>query len=120
MNKIIRYFDLNYEYRAKYPQGVAYKGKTRKLRAWPQWLTLLAGIVVQPYISSYRITGHWNFSGFWGWFLFSTIVAFAIFPTVYRRAFDASKPLPVLLAPIFTSGLGWEAIFGAIVKLGGG
>lgn len=89
---------------------------------WPQWLALTLGVVVQPFLSNYRETGNWSIAGFepWGWLLFALIVAVILFPAIYRNAFDPTKPIFVQMIPIFTSGLGWEALFGAAVKAGGG
>lgn len=119
MNKFIRYFDINSKLRSKLPKGVAVVGGSTKIHWIPQWITLLLGILIQPYLTSYSLTGHWNFSSFWGWLPFSIIVAIVIFPSIYRNVFDENKPLLVLLAPIFTSGLGWNAIFSGLVKLVG-
>ena|SRR2546421_797035 len=116
MNNLIRYFDLNSQLKTGLPEGTALTRNGKKVRAWPQWLALLLGIFVQPYLAEFRKTGQWNFSGGWQWLLFAAIVAVVIFPSVYRGAFDEEKPWLVHMAPIFTAGLGWEALFGAAVK----
>lgn len=119
MNDFVQYFDINSDIRPKVAKAKSVSGESKTIRAWPQWLTLLAGIIIQPYLESYKATGSWDFqiADFWGWLLFSVIVAFIIFPSIYKKAFDPEKPLAVLLAPIFTAGIGWEAIFGTVVKL---
>ena len=117
-NKVTQYFDLNAEIRELPAAGRPKDGGAPTIRAWPQWLTLLAGIIVQPYLATYRATGAWNFelADFWVWLVFSIIVAFVLFPSVYKKAFDATKPIGVLLAPIFTAGIGWEAIFSTAIE----
>jgi hypothetical protein len=122
MNKLLRYFDINADVKAgQAPLGRALtpEEKKRQPKAWPQWLALLAGIYIQPALTDFRRTGQWNFAlAGWQWFLFSAIVAIVIFPSVYRAAFDDKRPWLVHFAPIFTAGLGWEALFGAAVKIG--
>jgi hypothetical protein len=115
INKIVRYFDVNAHLKALRPGEVALTGNT-KARALPQWFALLAGVIIQPYLTSFRATGHWNFGNFFPWVFFALIVAVVIFPAVYRASFDDSKPWFVHLCPIFTAGLGWEALFGTVVK----
>ncbi|HLU83449.1 MAG TPA: hypothetical protein VKZ43_08610 [Trueperaceae bacterium] len=97
-------------------------GGKRPPAVWPQWLALTLGVVIQPFLSNYRETGRWPIPDFepWGWLIFALIVAVILFPAIYRNAFDPTKPIFVQMIPIFTSGLGWEALFGAAVKAGGG
>ncbi len=115
-NSILRYFNLNDPGRQvlREPARAAVAAG-----AWPQWLALICGIFIQPYLSHYRETREWNFAGSEGWLLFSILVGIAVFPSVYRAAFDSKKPWLVLIAPSFTAGLGWEAIFGTILKSAG-
>ena len=95
------YFDLNRDLKRE----LAPQDSDHTTIHWiPQWLTLLAGIVVQPFFSHFQASGNWDFAGFRSWILFSVIVAFLIFPAVYRGAFDAKRPIIVQLGPIFTRG----------------
>lgn len=89
---------------------------------WPQWLALTLGVLIQPFLSNYRETGSWPIPEFepWGWLAFALIVALVLFPAIYRNAFDPTKPVIVQIIPIFTAGLGWEALFGAAVRAAGG
>ena len=117
LNRVVGYLDLNSDLkRGLQPHEVAKTSKGTRARALPQWIALLLGIFIQPPLAEFRKTGQWNFGGSWSWLLFSVIVAVAIFPSVYRAAFDDSKPWLVNIAPIFTAGLGWEALFGAVAK----
>ncbi len=111
---ILQYFDLHS--RPSVPKAVPPQGGPRKPKAWPQWIALLLGVIVQPALARYRETGQFQFSVGWQSVLFAAIVAVVIFPAVYRAAFDPDSPWLVKIAPIFTAGLGWEALFGAAVK----
>lgn len=116
MNKLIRYFDINSDIRPTRAQGVADSEGQRKIRAWPQWLVLFAGVLIQPFFDGYKQTHHWQWQGLWGWVLFACITAFLAFPAVYRNSFDADKPLGVLLAPIFAAGIGWQSVISTVLQ----
>ena len=116
LNRVIQYFDINSNLRPKRAEGVAAKAEQRTLSAWPQWLVLYAGVLIQPFFDGYKQTHHWQWQGFWGWVLFACITAFLAFPAVYRNSFDGDKPLPVLLAPIFAAGIGWQSVIGTVLK----
>ncbi|MCG8653058.1 MAG: hypothetical protein MI861_24680 [Pirellulales bacterium] len=111
----IRYFDINSRVQPVVAQAVADGGQQKTLHWFPQWITLVAGIVIQPFFANYRVNGVWAFEGFSGWTLFAVIAGVIIFPSVYRQSFD-DKPLIVSLGPIFTAGLGWEALLGTAIK----
>ena len=113
-NKLIRYFDINAPALPRGSKGVT--DEARKIRALPQWLVLFAGILIQPFFDGYKQTHHWIWQGFWGWVLFALITAFIAFPAVYRNSFDKDKPIVVLLAPIFTAGIGWQSIVSTIIQ----
>jgi len=96
------------------------KGARSKTFHWfPQYLALVTGILIQPFFTSYQQTGTWNFVGVTGRILFAVIVGVAIFPAVYRRAFDPAKPLFVQLCAIFAVGMGWESILRTTLKATG-
>jgi hypothetical protein len=117
ISSLIRYFDLN----ATMTRSGA-KGSNRRTapvaRAWafPQWLVLFAGVLIQPFLDGYKQTHHWQWNGFLGWVLFAIITAFIVFPAVYRNSFDRDKPIAVLLAPIFTAGIGWQSIVTTVLE----
>jgi hypothetical protein len=68
----------------------------------PQYLALVAGIVVQPYFAKYQETRTWpGFHDISGWIVFSIIVGIVIFPGVYKKTFDPGTPLVVQLGAIF-------------------
>jgi hypothetical protein len=115
LNKLIRYFDINASALPSGSKGVP-DGGGREIHALPQWLVLFAGVLIQPFFDGYKQTHHWIWQGFWGWALFALITAFIAFPAVYRNSFDKDKPLAVLLAPIFTAGIGWQAIVSTIIQ----
>jgi hypothetical protein len=114
---IPQYFDLNS--RPGVAKAMPRQGGPGKPKAWPQWIALLLGVIVQPALAQYRVTGQFQFRVGWQAVLFAAIVAIVIFPAVYRAAFDPDSPWLVKIAPIFTAGLGWEALFGAAVKAAG-
>ena len=116
INDLIGYFDINRDLRQRMPTGKSASGQ--QIHWLPQWITVFAGVLVEPSFTHFRQTGVWTFDNFWGWALFALITTFIIFPSVYRRAFDETQPLAVLLPPIFTAGLGWPTILGAILKAG--
>jgi hypothetical protein len=116
MNKIIRYFDLASELRAKAPVAKA-KGKT--LHWFPQYVFLIIGIIVQPFFAAYQQTGQWNFAGFRGKVLFAVIVGLTVFPAVYKSSFDPEKPIFVQLCAIFAVGMGWESLLHTTLKATG-
>src|SRR5262249_48056120 len=89
---------------------------TRTLHWLPQYLAVLAGIIAQPFIQRYMSSGVWDLKGFWGWLTASVIIAVVAFPGVYKQSFDVEKPLPVQLAVIFATGMGWQSLVGAAVK----
>jgi membrane protein YdbS with pleckstrin-like domain len=115
MTRIIDYFDL----RAREPTEVKSR-KTRRTGNWfPQYVALVLGVLVQPFLSTYQQTGQWNFGGAAGRLLFAVLVGIAIFPAVYKHAFDPEKPLFVQLCAIFAAGMGWESLFKTALKASG-
>lgn len=76
----------------------------------PQYVALLLGIAVQPIFDSYRHTGEFNLTGLTSWAIISMIIALMIFPSVYKAAFDPTRPLFVQLCTIFTAGIGWQSL----------
>jgi hypothetical protein len=119
----LTYFDIHSTKRKRLEQverlsesGRLTLGRKPRLTAWPQWLTLFAGVLIQPFFRQYQLSLHWHWEGFWGWALFALVTTVLIFPAVYRTAFDDEKPVVVLLAPIFAAGLGWESLLATAVK----
>lgn len=114
MKTIIKYFDLASDLRSKRREV---KGAITKTFHWlPQYVALVAGVLIQPFFNAYQQTGQWNFTGFTGRVLFAVIVGLAIFPAVYKRAFDLEKPLFVQLCAIFAAGMGWESLLRTALK----
>jgi hypothetical protein len=115
INKIIEYFDLASEYRPGGSRAVT-EASTKRFHWFPQYLGLLAGILVQPYLQRYMAAGHWDLSGLWGWSVASAIIALMVFPGVYKESFDVTKPLFVQLCVIFTAGMGWQTLVSSALK----
>jgi len=116
MNTLIRYFDLVADVRPRHAKAKAAGETSRELHWLPQYIALLLGIVVQPFIQRYMTSGAWNLAGLWGWVAASAFIAVVALPAVYRRSFDPEKPLPVQLAVMFSSGMGWQSLVGAALK----
>ncbi len=110
INKVFGYFDLGSEIRTKYDRGQTGRGGNNNIHYFLQYLALVMGIFVQPFLEKFRQTGQWNFEGFWGWILFAIIVGLIIFPAVYKTAFDAKNPRIIQLCSIFGMGMGWESL----------
>lgn len=119
MNRLIRYFDLLSDVRPKQAMAKA-DGTEPKLHWLPQWLALFAGILLQPGFDHYRQHHTWVFPELSGWVLFSLIVSFMIFPSVYKNSFAPEKPIFIQLCPIFVGGMGWEALLKTAAKAVGG
>lgn len=116
MERIIRYFDLASEQRAKDPTAVS-RGKA--LHWFPQYVFLVVGVIIQPFFAAYQQTGQWNFAGLQGRVLFALIVGLIVFPAVYKNSFDPGKPLFVQLCAIFAVGMGWESLLRTALKATG-
>lgn len=115
IDRVISYFDLNMEARAK--RAVAAGTGAKPGVPWLlQYLVLIAGIIVQPSFSAYQQTHQLTWPYGPGYLLMSAVVGVIIFPAVYRKAFDDEDPKLISLAPIFTAGLGWQTLLAAAVK----
>jgi hypothetical protein len=111
INKLIHYLDLQSENRQL---KVMSKNKDRKsvpLPVIPQYIALVLGIVLQPYLVAFQKTGNWDLHGFVSWLIFALITAVAIFPMVYKKTFDPNSSLFVQLCTIFSAGVGWQSLF---------
>jgi hypothetical protein len=129
-NAVIRYFDLQSERRHRRLVANAANGGAGggggaggpSYPVWPQYLVLVVGIFVQPYLSYYVQHGSWSLdpSGVVGRVLFGLIVGALAFPALYKNAFDPAKPLFVQLCTIFAGGIGWQSVIqgGAKAALG--
>lgn len=121
LNKIIAYFDLQAESRGKARlQGRAVGAANQNLTVIPQYIALVFGILVQPYFEKYRATGSWAFNqdAAISWLVFAAIAGLIVFPSVYRRAFDAGQPKFVQFCVIFAGGMGWKALLDTALKVG--
>jgi hypothetical protein len=119
MQKIIEYFDLGSEARAR-QRAISTNAAAQTSIPWlPQYIALLLGIVVQPFFQRYMETGVWELRGFWGWLAGSAILSAMAFPSVYKKTFDVEKPLFVQLCVIFTAGTGWQTLVSTALKTAG-
>ena len=110
MNKLKQYFDLNSKIRLL--------GKGEENLHWlPQYIAVVLGVIVQPFLNVYRQTGIWNFDGLPGRVLFAVFIGIIIFPSVYKNSFDPKKPIFVQFCAIFVLGIGWESLLGSIAGL---
>jgi hypothetical protein len=107
MNKIMHYFDLA---PASSRGHGADQVRPTLLPWWPQYLTLVLGITIQPFFEAYQKTSHWEINGPIGRVVFALIVGVLIFPSVYKGAFDPDKPIFIQLCAIFAAGMGWQSL----------
>ena len=107
LRKLVSYFDLRGD-----RSGIAAENAPTMASVWPQYLTVAAGVIVEPFLRKYMDTGAWGFtqSIFLGRVLFGLIIAIILLPAVYRSAFDADKPVVVQLAALFPMGIGWQSL----------
>ncbi len=122
MNGFVRYFNILADVRsANTAKDIAPPAPGAPSVSWlPQWLALVAGVIVQPFFAAYQKNGSWDVHGVWGWLVAAVIIAMVVFPAVYRNAFDPTKPLFIQIIPIFTAGLGWNTLFSAAVHAASG
>jgi hypothetical protein len=113
MNWLIKYLDLASQYRREGEFAVS-DTEEKKLMWWPQYLALLLGIMVQPYLQQYINTKHWHIEGIWGWMIASVFIAIMAFPAIYKSALDPTKPIFVQFCVIFTAGMGWQTIVNVV------
>jgi hypothetical protein len=120
LNEIIRYFDLQSARRGAGMQPHAKTGKPPYAPVLPQYAAITLGIIVDPFLRQYIATGDFGdvLSQLVSRTVFALLVAIAILPAVYKNAFDPERPIAVQLAALFVSGLGWQSLFQAVVKVG--
>jgi len=82
-----------------------------------QWLTLFAGIAIQPFFSHYQSNQtFWGaVSHPWQWLVFACVVAAIVFPAIYRRTFVDDSPVWLQMIPIFTAGIGWNTLLNTAI-----
>ena len=115
INNLLRYLDLQSENRQL---AMVAKDKHRKsvsLPVIPQYIALVLGITLQPYLVWFQEKHNWNLHGLISWLIFALITAATIFPTVYKKTFDPNSSLFVQLCTIFSAGVGWQSLFAIVV-----
>ena len=109
IDKIIRYLDLQSE---KRQQKIMARSKSKSkgkdmdmdpvsLPVIPQYIALVSGVMIQPYLATFQQTRSWEFHDWPGWLLFALIIAATIFPAVYKKAFDLSFLICLALSNSF-------------------
>jgi hypothetical protein len=80
-----------------------------------QYLFLVLGIVAQPFLDKFKLSGQWDYTSSYliSRTVFGCIVGLAVFPAVYRRSWDQSHPVFIQLCTIFSAGLGWQSLLAA-------
>jgi len=109
LNTVINYFDLQEHYR---PGAVAHVAGA-KLLVLPQYLFLVLGIIVQPYLANYQTNGTFDFdlAKFWPWVVFSAFIGLMLFPSAYKKLKKSSHINFLDLCAIFSSGVTWQTLF---------
>jgi hypothetical protein len=120
LNNVARYFDLQSARRMLLAQAHGAGGQS-PAPILPQYIALVAGVIVEPFLHYYIEHGSWSltFSKLIGRVIFGTFIGIIAFPGVYKQAFDPSKPLFVQLCAIFSSGIGWQSLIDGGSKLTG-
>jgi len=111
------YFDLNSGVgrRTRKPSALDVAPKSPKY-VLPQYLALVLGVIIQPFLQSFQKDGHWpDLGSICGRLVFGIIVGILIFPGVYKNAWDPEKPLFVQLCAIVASGLGWQTLLATAI-----
>lgn len=117
MNTILSYFDLTHglaERRAAAPAMV------ERPPVLPQYLALAAGVAAETLLRR-SIAGEPPGAGLGAaaaQIALGLAVALAIFPAVYRNAFDPERPILVQLFAIFAAGIGWQSLLQAATGAG--
>lgn len=118
INRLIEYFDLGSHARGRGVKALSTgKNPPREFHWWSQWLALIAGIMVEPFFTSFRNGTGWKFDGGWGWIAFSLVVSAVALPGVYKKGLD-EKPYVIALCSVFTLGLGWKTLVATALKAG--
>ncbi|MFN2492355.1 MAG: hypothetical protein ABR501_05665 [Pyrinomonadaceae bacterium] len=117
MNQLIKYFDLASG--TDHARNRAATDQPKTLHWLPQYIALVLGVIVQPFLAAYQQSGSWHVTGLAGRIVFAAITGLIVFPAVYRRAFDPEKPIFVQFCTIFAAGLGWESLLRSAVKAAG-
>jgi hypothetical protein len=136
MSRFLRYFDL----RTPSAEPIAGRGKVVLMSGDPSqstqpilppplresffrhvavlYIVLVLGIYLQPLLVRFQLEGIIDYQkgSSWEWIVFSMLVALALFPLAYRKAIKSRTPDFVVLCSVFTLGLGWQTVFGAIIK----
>jgi len=120
-NRLVEYFDLQSKRRAMAAQPRTGQPPPPAPPVFPQYIALVLGIVAQPYVEHYARTGGWDVSvhDILGRVIFGLLVGVAIFPKVYKSAFDPDRPFIVQLCAIFAAGLGWQSLIHLGAKAAG-
>ncbi|WP_152630598.1 hypothetical protein [Thalassospira sp. HJ] len=116
INKVLSYFDLQSNYRSTIPSGQ--RGSDNHARIFPQYIAVLAGVFVEPFLRHYSDHGTWSieFSTIWGQLLFSAVAAVLILPSVYKSSFDPQKPIALQLIALVPIGLGWQSALASLLS----
>jgi hypothetical protein len=119
MNRLIRYFDLQSARRQQKAMAQAKGQPGPSLPVIPQYLALVLGIAVQPYLSAYQKSHVWDLGGWQGWLVFAFLVGLVVFPAVYKKTFDPQSPLFLQFCAIFSAGMGWQSLFATAMAVAG-
>jgi hypothetical protein len=117
ITKVIGYFDLYGSLRTRGARAFSTGEPSTPSNAWilAHFLALLIGIIAKPFVDAYKIGGTNQFQFSLPLIIFSSIVAVAVFPAVFKKSFDKQNPGVVQLCITFASGLGYQTLFSAVV-----
>lgn len=116
-NRVFQYFDLQSERRGAKAAEAHGADEEKRLPIIPQYIALVIGIVVEPFLRDYVVTGSWSWAtgAIIGRAVFGLLIGLAVFPAVYKNGFDPESPGFVQLCAIFAAGFGWQSL----IQVGG-
>ena len=120
MDRIAEYFDLTSEWKKEVGKNAG------EIPGWLmgsgiQYLGLILGIILQPYLTNYQETGVWGLQqAIGGRIIFSIVTGLLILPAVYKKSFDPKKPWLVQFGAIVTAAMGWQSLMASAMTATGG
>jgi hypothetical protein len=110
--RLLEYFDLR-----PGMDGATSRALGKRDIPWlAQYVALVLGIILQPYVQIFQATGEWHAIGWLGRIIPALVIGLVILPAAYRRSFDSTTPGFVQWCTIFVAGMGWQSLLVTAVK----
>ncbi|MHC1740158.1 MAG: hypothetical protein AB9897_03490 [Anaerolineaceae bacterium] len=104
------YFNLLSEYEAS-------DESKKHPAAWPQYLVLVLGMLVQPCFAASQQGLALILPGEYILVIIAIVSGLLLLPAVYKNSIDPDKPMIMQLCLIFTAGVGWQSFIAAVAGL---